>query len=90
MAGVSGRPARNLLFTPEAAGLLVIAGLAWLAVIAIARGMMVMGGTMGLGLLAFVPVWTLMMAAMMLPSVAPVAVLYERSVSDNRVIRLAA
>jgi predicted metal-binding membrane protein len=89
LAGISGRPARNLLLTPEAAGLLVIAGLAWLAVIAIARGMMVMGGTMGLGLLAFIPVWTLMMAAMMLPSVAPVAILYERSMTDNRVLRLA-
>jgi predicted metal-binding membrane protein len=67
----------------------VIAGLAWLAVIALARGMSAMGGTMGLGLVAFIPVWTLMMAAMMLPSVAPVAVLYERSVTDNRMLRLA-
>ena len=66
------------------------AGLAWLAVIALARGMSAMGGTMGLGLVAFIPVWTLMMAAMMLPSVAPVAVLYERTVTDNRVPRLAA
>ncbi len=89
MAGVSGRTARNFLLTPEAAGLLVIAGLAWLAVIAAARGMSAMGGTMGLGLLAFIGVWTLMTAAMMLPSVAPVAVLYERSVTDNRVLRLA-
>ena len=90
MAGVSGRPARSLLLTREAAGLLVIAGLAWLALIALARGMSAMGGTMGLGLVAFIPVWTLMMAAMMLPSVAPVAVLYERTVTDNRVLRLAA
>jgi predicted metal-binding membrane protein len=67
----------------------VIAGLAWLAVIAVARGMSAMGGTMGLGLVAFMPVWTLMMAAMMLPSVAPVAVLYGRSVTHNRVLRLA-
>jgi predicted metal-binding membrane protein len=52
--------------------------------------MSAMGGTMGLGLVAFIPVWTLMMAAMMLPSVAPVAVLYERTVTDNRVPRLAA
>jgi predicted metal-binding membrane protein len=89
LAGVSGRPARNLLLTPEAAGLLVIAGVAWLAVIALARGMSAMGGTMGLGLLAFIPVWTLMMAAMMLPSVAPVAILYERSITDNRILRLA-
>ncbi|HEY8842009.1 MAG TPA: DUF2182 domain-containing protein, partial [Candidatus Dormibacteraeota bacterium] len=49
-----------------------------------------MGGTMGLGVVAFIPVWTLMMAAMMLPSVAPVAVLYERTVTDKRVLRLAA
>lgn len=90
MAGVSGRPIRSLLLTREAAGLLVIAGLAWLAVIALARGMSAMGGTMGLGLVAFIPVWTLMMAAMMLPSVAPVAVLYERTVTDNRVRRLGA
>ena len=68
---------------------MVIAGLAWLAVIALARGMSAMGGTMGLGLLAFIPVWTLMMAAMMLPSVAPVAILYERSITDNRIPRLA-
>jgi predicted metal-binding membrane protein len=68
---------------------LLIAAVAWVAVVIQARGMMAMGGTMGLGLLAFVPLWTLMMAAMMLPSVAPVAVLYERSVSDNRVLRLA-
>ena len=34
---------------------------------------------MGLGLVAFVPVWTLMMAAMMLPSVTPVATLYART-----------
>src|SRR5260370_17779598 len=52
--------------------------------------MSAMGGNMGLGLLAFIGVWTLMMAAMMLPSVAPVAVLYERSVTDNRILRLAA
>ena len=90
MAGVSGRPTRNVLFTREAAGLLLIAGLAWLAVIAQVRGMSAMGATMGLGLLAFVGVWTLMMGAMMLPTVASVAILYGRSVTKNRVLRLAA
>lgn len=89
MAGLSGRPVRNLLLTREAAGLLLVAGVAWLVVIAQARGMSAMGATMGLGLLAFVGVWTLMIGAMMLPTVAPVAVLYERSVTDNRVLRLA-
>jgi predicted metal-binding membrane protein len=68
----------------------LVAGFAWLAVITQARGTSAMGGTMGLGLPAFVPVWTLMMAAMMLPSVAPVAVLYGRSVTRNRISRLAA
>ena len=90
MAGVSDRPIQRLLLTREAAALLLIAGVAWLAVIAQARGMNAMGATMGLGLLAFVGVWTLMMGAMMLPSVAPVAVLYERSVTDNRLLRLGA
>jgi len=92
LAGVTERPVRpgwSFLLTRQAAGLLLIAGLAWLAVIAQARGMSAMGATMGLGLLAFVGVWTLMMGAMMLPTVAPVAVLYERSVTDNRVLRLA-
>ena len=35
-------------------------------------------GTMGLALLPFLGLWVLMMAAMMLPSVAPVAVLWTR------------
>ena len=61
-----------------------------MAVVIQARGMMVMGGTMGLGPAAFVPLWTLMMAAMMLPSIAPVAVLYERTVSDRRPLRIGA
>lgn len=88
VASATGRPILGLLRTREAAALLLIAGLAWLAVIAHARGMNAMGATMGLGLLAFVGVWTLMMGAMMLPSVSPVAVLYGRAVTDNRVMRL--
>jgi predicted metal-binding membrane protein len=42
-----------------------------------------MTGTMGLGPAAFVAVWTLMMAAMMLPSVAPAASRYARSMSGR-------
>jgi predicted metal-binding membrane protein len=90
LAGVSQRPIRNLLLTREAAIVLLIAAVAWVAVVIQARGMMAMGATMGLGLAAFVPLWTLMTAAMMLPSMAPVAVLYERAVSDHRALRLAA
>ena len=46
-----------------------------------------MPGTMGLGLAAFVGVWALMMAAMMLPSVTPIAVLYSRQFAVRRVIK---
>lgn len=38
-------------------------------------------GTMGLTLLAFLSLWVVMMAAMMLPSVAPMVVVWVRSVS---------
>jgi len=48
-----------------------------------------MTGTMGLGPAAFVAVWTLMMAAMMLPSVAPTASLYARTIQGRRAARMA-
>jgi len=47
-----------------------------------------MTGTMGLSLPAFVGMWALMMTAMMLPSVAPVASMYQRSIRSFRVLRL--
>jgi predicted metal-binding membrane protein len=47
-----------------------------------------MTGTMGLGLAAFVPVWTLMMAAMMLPSVTPTGTLYAKTMQRNRAARI--
>ena len=73
----------------DAALLLIAAAGAWAATVALARGMAGMTGTMGLGLVAFLPVWTLMMAAMMLPSVTPVATLYARTVQGNRSARIA-
>ena len=73
----------------EAAVLLIVAAGAWAATVALARGMAGMTGTMGLGLAAFVPVWTLMMAAMMLPSVTPTATLYARTMRRNRAVRIA-
>ncbi len=65
--------------TREAAALALIAGIAWLAVITVSLDMGNGSGTMGLALWAFVGVWALMMTAMMLPSVAPVASLYVRA-----------
>jgi predicted metal-binding membrane protein len=73
----------------EVAVLLILAAGAWAATLALARGMAGMAGTMGLGLAAFVAIWTLMMAAMMLPSVAPTASLYAKTFRDNRAVRIA-
>ncbi len=61
-------------------GLFAAAALAWAVTI---RRAVTMGnglGTMGLGLAGFLLLWIVMMAAMMLPSVAPVASLYLRTV----------
>lgn len=49
-----------------------------------------MPGPMGLSLPAFVGMWTLMMAAMMLPAVAPLAAVYARTVRTHRPARLTA
>src|SRR6516164_10983444 len=75
--------------TAEAGLLLLVAAAAWAGTVLLARGMAGMTGTMGLGLAAFVPVWTLMMAAMMLPSVAPAASRYVRSRSGRRAAGIA-
>ena len=80
---------RRALARRETAFLLIAAAAAWVATVALARGMAGMTGAMGLGLVAFVPVWTLMMAAMMLPSVTPAATLYARTVRGNRAARIA-
>lgn len=64
---------------------------AWVGVLLLARGGMPMGSTMGLTPPAFVGAWTLMMAAMMLPAVAPVAALYARTLDrgGGSVVRFA-
>ena len=80
----SAQLARPGVARREAALLLVAVAGAWAATVVIARGMTGMTGTMGLGLVAFVPVWTLMMAAMMLPSVTPLATLYARTIPGGR------
>ncbi|MFG2883393.1 DUF2182 domain-containing protein [Streptomyces sp. NPDC048297] len=69
--------------------LLVVAAAAWSWVVTRWGGMPVTTGTMGLGLPAFLVAWTLMMAAMMLPSTAPVAALYARTITVHRPGRMA-
>ncbi len=69
-------------------GLALLTLAAWAATGWLAHTMHGMTGTMGLGVVAFIGAWTLMMAAMMLPSVAPVALLYERVIKTVRGVRL--
>ena len=45
-------------------------------------------GTMGMSFVEFMGMWTLMMTAMMLPAVAPVASLYLRTIGTDRPRRL--
>ena len=75
--------------TVEAGLLLLAAAGAWTGTVLLARGMAGMTGTMGLNLGVFVPVWTLMMAAMMLPSVTPAAARYAPGASGRRTVRIA-
>jgi predicted metal-binding membrane protein len=62
-------------------GLCLFAMLAWVVTIAQAHDMGVGPGTMGLSLSAFLVIWVVMMAAMMFPSVAPMATAWIRSVA---------
>jgi predicted metal-binding membrane protein len=71
------------------------AAVAWVVTVILARKMGNGPGTMGLALAPFLGLWVVMMAAMMLPSVAPVAVLWTRLISGasagaGRVMRMSA
>jgi len=55
--------------------------LAWVATLALTGSMENGPGTMGLTLWAFLIVWVVMMAAMMFPSVAPMVIVWIRSVA---------
>ena len=81
-AGVGwwGRPAPVAVLLCAAAG--------WAGVVAVSHQMGAMPGTMGLDLVAFCVVWSLMMAAMMLPGVAPFASFYTRTFTQHREWRL--
>jgi predicted metal-binding membrane protein len=80
------RPA--LRVTPTTLVLVGIAALAWVGVVAYARHMGNSSGSMGLPVQEFLPMWGVMMTAMMLPAVAPVAALYARTIRTSRAMRL--
>jgi predicted metal-binding membrane protein len=73
-----------------ATAILIVAGLAWLGIVLWAQEMGVMPGTMGLTLTTFVVLWTLMMAAMMLPSAMPMISLSVQTIRNSRWLRMTA
>ena len=76
---VQALPARQLGVPWLAVAVLEAA--AWVVTFILARTMGNGPGTMGLALLPFLGLWVVMMAAMMLPSVAPVGVLWTRLIT---------
>ena len=77
-----------LRLTPQIALLLLLGAAAAAATVVRADGRWDMPGTMGYELPAFMGMWALMMAGMMLPSVAPFASMYSRTVLEHRFPRL--
>jgi predicted metal-binding membrane protein len=76
-------PAYGLSFVdaaPAWGALVILAVAAWFVTVAQARGMGIGPGTMGMDLPIFVGTWVVMMAAMMFPSVAPVTILWTRTI----------
>ena len=71
-------PAKQM--APAWAALVLLALLGWYLTIQQTQGMAVEPGTMGLQLPAFIALWTVMMAAMMFPSVAPIAIMWSRTI----------
>jgi predicted metal-binding membrane protein len=67
---------------------LLPAAITWAATVAMAGHLGAMAGTMGLDLGGFLGVWTFMMAAMMLPSVTPLASRYAGSLRGRRAVQL--
>lgn len=88
MVRVTGGPLTVRRRAGPAGLLLVAAAAAWLWLVTRWGDMQAMPGTMGLGLPAFLAVWTLMMAAMMLPATAFVAALYARTITTHRASRM--
>jgi predicted metal-binding membrane protein len=76
---LEGVPLRQLA-TPWLV-LVVLAVLAWIVTVRQANGMGVGPGTMGMAFPLFMGMWVVMMAAMMFPSVAPIAILWTRSIT---------
>ena len=87
LAAVAPRRVSTTSIVLAAAAVLAWAGtIAWIRI----EDMGAMPGTMGMSLASFTVMWGLMMAAMMLPSVAPFILTYQGTVVQHRAARLTA
>jgi predicted metal-binding membrane protein len=86
----AGALARARASVGPGTAILIAAALAWLGIVIWARDMGIVPGTMGMTLIVFVVMWTLMMAAIMLPSAMPMITLYVRTMRTSRWPRTAA
>lgn len=79
-------------FSTTTVVLAVVSAVAWVVTLTWAQSsnMGAMPGTMGMNVVTFIAMWALMMTAMMLPSVGPFVGVYQRTVTEHRVIRLPA
>jgi predicted metal-binding membrane protein len=85
----AGALGRIRVLTGPTTAILIVAGLAWLGTVIWAQDMDVVPGTMGMSLLAFVVMWTLMMTAVMLPSALPMITIYSKTIRTSRGPRIA-
>ena len=81
IAGLGGLTPRQIAMPWTV--LVALAALAWVVTVQQARGMGVGPGTMGMAFPLFMGMWVAMMAAMMFPSVAPIAILWTRSIANT-------
>jgi predicted metal-binding membrane protein len=84
----AGADRATFRLTPTTGALLSLAALAWVTAIAWARDLGNGRGTMGMSAATFLAMWTLMMTAMMIPAVAPVASLYAQTIRTHRAARV--
>jgi predicted metal-binding membrane protein len=80
MTAASSTASPTIEVSPATLAWLSVVALTWAALLVIVHTMGNGIGTMDLGLGGFVGMWALMMTAMMLPAVAPVASLYARTI----------
>jgi predicted metal-binding membrane protein len=78
---------RGAMWTRTSALFFTAALVLWVITVLWANDMGAMPGTMGMGIAEFVLMWGLMMSAMMLPSVAPMTLLYSRSLTSHKRVR---